>query len=145
MRATCRSAWPTAATAHPAAALSQSDFLLAKNQDPMVSEKLSDGIRRFPDQEKLEALWVGNASGDLRGGNQILLSHWRGGGDTGCQHARTGLLKGFCRAHRVLHGCSGRAIQPRIAGNSTGAMRSFTAGPVSAKPKSSPAPDRNVP
>ena len=41
----------------PRAALSQSDFLLANNQDPMVSEKLSDGIRRFvADQEKLEAL-----------------------------------------------------------------------------------------
>ena len=38
-------------------ALSQSDFLLANNQDPMVSDKLSDGIRRFvADQEKLEAL-----------------------------------------------------------------------------------------
>ena len=41
----------------PPPALSQSDFLLANNQDPMVSEKLSDGIRRFvADQEKLEAL-----------------------------------------------------------------------------------------
>jgi len=41
----------------PPAALSHSDFLLANNQDPMVSEKLSDGIRRFvADQEKLEAL-----------------------------------------------------------------------------------------
>ena len=40
--------------------LSQSDFLLANNQDPMVSEKLSDGIRRFvADQEKLEALLSG--------------------------------------------------------------------------------------
>ena len=44
----------------PPAALSQSDFLLANNQDPMVSEKLSDGIRRFVvDQEKLEALLAG--------------------------------------------------------------------------------------
>ena len=44
----------------PRAALSQSDFLLANNQDPMVSEKLSDGIRRFvADQEKLEALLAG--------------------------------------------------------------------------------------
>ena len=44
----------------PPAALSQSDFLLANNQDPMVSEKLSDGIRRFiADQEKLEALLAG--------------------------------------------------------------------------------------
>ena len=41
----------------PPAALSHSAFLLANNQDPMVSEKLSDGIRRFvADQEKLEAL-----------------------------------------------------------------------------------------
>ena len=41
----------------PPQTLSQSDFLLANNQDPMVSEKLSDGIRRFvADQEKLEAL-----------------------------------------------------------------------------------------
>ena len=41
-------------------ALSQSDFLMANNQDPMVSEKLSDGIRRFvADQEKLEALLSG--------------------------------------------------------------------------------------
>ncbi len=39
------------------ATISHSDFLLANNQDPMVSEKLSDGIRRFiADQEKLEAL-----------------------------------------------------------------------------------------
>ena len=39
------------------AALSQSAFLFANNQDPMVTEKLSDGIRRFvADQEKLEAL-----------------------------------------------------------------------------------------
>ena len=38
-------------------ALSHSDFLFANNQDPMVSEKLSDGIRRFVvDHEKLEAL-----------------------------------------------------------------------------------------
>lgn len=38
-------------------ALSQSAFLFANNQDPMVAEKLSDGIRRFvADQEKLEAL-----------------------------------------------------------------------------------------
>ena len=41
----------------PPTALRQSDFLFANNQDPMVSEKLSDGIRRFvADQEKLEAL-----------------------------------------------------------------------------------------
>ena len=41
----------------PPPTLSQSEFLLANNQDPMVSEKLSDGIRRFvADQEKLEAL-----------------------------------------------------------------------------------------
>ena len=41
----------------PPAALRHSDFLLANNQNPMVSEKLSDGIRRFvADQEKLEAL-----------------------------------------------------------------------------------------
>ena len=40
--------------------LSQNDFLLANNQDPMVSERLSDGIRRFvADQEKLEALLTG--------------------------------------------------------------------------------------
>ncbi len=39
------------------AALNQSAFLFANNQDPMVAEKLSDGIRRFvADQEKLEAL-----------------------------------------------------------------------------------------
>jgi transaldolase len=38
-------------------ALRHSDFLFANNQDPMVSDKLSDGIRRFvADQEKLEAL-----------------------------------------------------------------------------------------
>ena len=38
-------------------ALNQSAFLFANNQDPMVAEKLSDGIRRFvADQEKLEAL-----------------------------------------------------------------------------------------
>ena len=38
-------------------ALRHSDFLFANNQDPMVSDKLSDGIRRFvEDQEKLEAL-----------------------------------------------------------------------------------------
>ena len=44
----------------PPAAISQSDFLLANNQDPMVSEKLSDGIRRFvADQEKLESLLGG--------------------------------------------------------------------------------------
>mgnify|MGYP001264399169 FL=1 len=44
----------------PTVALSQSDFLLANNQDPMVSGKLSDGIRRFvADQEKLEALLAG--------------------------------------------------------------------------------------
>jgi len=44
----------------PPQTLSQSDFLLANNQDPMVSEKLSDGIRRFvADQEKLEALLSG--------------------------------------------------------------------------------------
>ena len=37
--------------------LRHSDFLFANNQDPMVSDKLSDGIRRFiADQEKLEAL-----------------------------------------------------------------------------------------
>ena len=41
----------------PLAALRHSDFLLANNQDPMASEKLSDGIRRFvADQEKLERL-----------------------------------------------------------------------------------------
>ena len=41
----------------PLAALRHSDFLLANNQNPMASEKLSDGIRRFvADQEKLEAL-----------------------------------------------------------------------------------------
>ena len=46
--------------APPPPALSQSDFLLANNQDAMVSEKLSDGIRRFvADQEKLEALLGG--------------------------------------------------------------------------------------
>ncbi len=40
--------------------LSHSDFLFGNNQDPMVSEKLSDGIRRFvADQEKLEALLDG--------------------------------------------------------------------------------------
>ena len=39
------------------APLSHSAFLFANNQDPMVAEKLSDGIRRFvADQEKLEAL-----------------------------------------------------------------------------------------
>ena len=44
----------------PPQTLSQSDFLLANNQDPMASEKLSDGIRRFiADQEKLEALLNG--------------------------------------------------------------------------------------
>ena len=38
-------------------ALHHSAFLFANNQDPMVSDKLSDGIRRFvADQEKLEAL-----------------------------------------------------------------------------------------
>ena len=38
-------------------ALRHSEFLFANNQDPMVSDKLSDGIRRFAaDQEKLEAL-----------------------------------------------------------------------------------------
>ena len=37
--------------------LSHSDFLFGNNQDPMVSEKLSDGIRRFVvDQERLERL-----------------------------------------------------------------------------------------
>ena len=37
--------------------LGQSEFLLANNQDPMVAEKLSDGIRRFvADQQQLEAL-----------------------------------------------------------------------------------------
>ena len=40
--------------------LSHSDFLFANNQDPMVSEKLGDGIRRFVvDQEKLETLLGG--------------------------------------------------------------------------------------
>ena len=40
--------------------LSHNDFLFANNQDPMVSEKLSDGIRRFVvDQEKLETLLGG--------------------------------------------------------------------------------------
>ena len=40
--------------------LSHSEFLFANNQDPMVSEKLSDGIRRFVvDQEKLERLLAG--------------------------------------------------------------------------------------
>ena len=40
--------------------LSHSDFLFGNNQDPMVSEKLSDGIRRFVvDQEKLESLLGG--------------------------------------------------------------------------------------
>lgn len=40
--------------------LSHSDFLFVNNQDPMVSEKLSDGIRRFVvDQEKLESLLGG--------------------------------------------------------------------------------------
>jgi transaldolase len=42
------------------APLSHSAFLFANNQDPMVTEKLSDGIRRFvADQEKLEALLSG--------------------------------------------------------------------------------------
>jgi len=42
------------------ALLSHSAFLFANNQDPMVTEKLSDGIRRFvADQEKLEALLSG--------------------------------------------------------------------------------------
>jgi len=42
------------------APLSHSAFLFANNQDPMVSEKLSDGIRRFvADQEKLETLLSG--------------------------------------------------------------------------------------
>jgi transaldolase len=37
--------------------LGQSEFLFANNQDPMVAEKLSDGIRRFvADQQQLEAL-----------------------------------------------------------------------------------------
>ncbi|MDG1215019.1 MAG: transaldolase family protein, partial [Luminiphilus sp.] len=37
--------------------LGQSEFLLANNQDPMVADKLSDGIRRFvADQQRLEAL-----------------------------------------------------------------------------------------
>ena len=46
--------------APPPSPLSHSDFLFANNQDPMVSEKLSDGIRRFVvDQEKLEALLGG--------------------------------------------------------------------------------------
>lgn len=40
--------------------LEHSAFLFANNQDPMVSEKLSDGIRRFvADQEELEALLTG--------------------------------------------------------------------------------------
>ena len=40
--------------------LSHSDFLFENNQDPMVSEKLSDGIRRFVvDQERLESLLGG--------------------------------------------------------------------------------------
>jgi len=42
------------------APLSHSAFLFANNQYPMVTEKLSDGIRRFvADQEKLEALLSG--------------------------------------------------------------------------------------
>lgn len=42
------------------APLAHSAFLFANNQDPMVTEKLSDGIRRFvADQEKLEALLSG--------------------------------------------------------------------------------------
>jgi len=42
------------------APLSHGAFMFANNQDPMVSEKLSDGIRRFvADQEKLEALLGG--------------------------------------------------------------------------------------
>ena len=42
------------------APLSHSAFLFANNQDPMITEKLSDGIRRFvADQEKLEALLSG--------------------------------------------------------------------------------------
>ena len=42
------------------APLSHGEFMFANNQDPMVSEKLSDGIRRFvADQEKLEALLGG--------------------------------------------------------------------------------------
>ena len=42
------------------APLSHSAFLFANNQDPMVTEKLSDGIRRFvADQEKLETLLSG--------------------------------------------------------------------------------------
>ena len=42
------------------APISHNQFLYANNQDPMVSEKLSDGIRRFvADQEKLEALLAG--------------------------------------------------------------------------------------
>ena len=37
--------------------LGQGQFLFANNQDPMVAEKLSDGIRRFVvDQQQLEAL-----------------------------------------------------------------------------------------
>jgi len=45
---------------HRPAPLSHSAFLFANNQDPMVTEKLSDGIRRFvADQEKLEALLSG--------------------------------------------------------------------------------------
>ena len=42
------------------APISHNQFLYANNQDPMVSEKLADGIRRFvADQEKLEALLSG--------------------------------------------------------------------------------------
>ena len=42
------------------APLSHGAFMFANNQNPMVSEKLSDGIRRFvADQEKLEALLGG--------------------------------------------------------------------------------------
>ena len=42
------------------APLSHSAFLFANNQDPMVTENLSDGIRRFvAAQEKLEALLSG--------------------------------------------------------------------------------------
>lgn len=43
-----------------AQAITQSAFLFANSQDPMVADKLSDGIRRFvADQEKLEALLSG--------------------------------------------------------------------------------------
>ena len=48
-----------APSARPAP-ISHNEFLYANNQDPMVSEKLAEGIRRFvADQEKLEALLSG--------------------------------------------------------------------------------------